>query len=261
MSEAVSMADFVIRNMAGDEIHSVGDWFRYAPPKRAAFHWKDGRSAKELAKAWFLTGKPAIPVELKSILDTHTITRDFTPEWAIPEMVTKLDDFRGEGRNQDLGVLGVSAKEKVFISIEAKADEAFGDTVSANLNRAKEHSNVPARIEGLSKAIFGRPVDDRIGQFKHQLLTGLAGTLIEAKNQYAHCAVFVVHELISDSLDAIKLGQNATDFQTFFEDLTGVNSVKFGDGKLHEIKSVPGGEFVPAGIPVCFGKIKTQIRI
>jgi len=111
--------------MSGNEIHSVDDWFKYAPPKRAAFHWKDGRSAKEVAKAWISTGQPVIPLELKAILKTHPSTHEFYPEWIIPEMVTKLDNFRGEHRNQDLGISGASPEGKVFISVEAKADEPF----------------------------------------------------------------------------------------------------------------------------------------
>ena len=92
------------------------------------------------------------------------------------------------------------------------------------------------------KAVFGRPVDDRIGRLKYQLLTGLAGALIEAKSQSADYAVFIVHEFISSSLDAKKMSRNAGDFQRFFEELTGISGLSFGDGKLHEIKSVPGIE-------------------
>lgn len=104
------------------------------------------------------------------------------------------------------------------------------------------------------------PNDDKIGQLKYQLLTGLAGTLIEAKNQVADYAVFIIHEFISSALDDIKVSRNADDFQKFFEKLIGVNGINFGDGKLHEIKSVPGGEFVPAGRSLLFGKIRTQLK-
>jgi hypothetical protein len=33
-------------------IANVGQWFRFAQPLGGARHWKDGRSAKEVAKAW-----------------------------------------------------------------------------------------------------------------------------------------------------------------------------------------------------------------
>ena len=33
----------------GKIIKSVDDWYNAAPPKNPSLHWKDGRSAKELA--------------------------------------------------------------------------------------------------------------------------------------------------------------------------------------------------------------------
>jgi len=259
MEEKAMCANSIIRNMNGDEIHSVDEWFKYAPPKMGIRHWKDKRSAKEAAKAWIGTGKPVMPIELKSVLDTHQFTKDFYPDWVIPEMITVLDNFKGEHRNQDLGISGASPEGKVFISVEAKADEPFDKMISMQISNAKEGSKIPARIEGFSKAIFGRPVDDRIGQLKYQLLTGLAGALIEAKSQNADYAVFIVHEFISRSLDAKKLSRNSDDFQMFFEELTEISGLNYGDGKLHEIRSVPGGEFVPAGMPLLSGKIQTQL--
>ena len=34
----------------GKQINSVDDWYKYAPPMKKDIHWKDGKSAKELAK-------------------------------------------------------------------------------------------------------------------------------------------------------------------------------------------------------------------
>ena len=54
----------------GNEINSVEDWFSYAPPKGNERHWVDGRSAKELAKAFFRDGYMAkIPAELLRIFN------------------------------------------------------------------------------------------------------------------------------------------------------------------------------------------------
>jgi hypothetical protein len=49
----------VIRNRAGDVIRSLEDWEALAPPASAT-HWKDGRSAKALAKAWMDGSGPAL---------------------------------------------------------------------------------------------------------------------------------------------------------------------------------------------------------
>ena len=37
-------------NKKGKIINCVDDWYSVAPPKNPSLHWKDGRSAKELAK-------------------------------------------------------------------------------------------------------------------------------------------------------------------------------------------------------------------
>lgn len=50
----------------GQLITSVDDWFRHAPPKGGADHWRDGRSAKELARAWIESGSVAVPDELSA---------------------------------------------------------------------------------------------------------------------------------------------------------------------------------------------------
>jgi hypothetical protein len=39
------------------EILSVEDWFAHARPAAGARHWKDGRSAKEMARLWLGTGR------------------------------------------------------------------------------------------------------------------------------------------------------------------------------------------------------------
>jgi hypothetical protein len=39
----------LVRN--GNQIHSVDDWYQHARPRGALKQWRDGYSAKELAKA------------------------------------------------------------------------------------------------------------------------------------------------------------------------------------------------------------------
>jgi hypothetical protein len=85
---------FVVQG--AQEITSVGDWFAVAPPKKGATQWRPGRSALESARAWLRQGKPAIPAEITALLDTRPETRNFEAILAQPEVVTRLDDFRGD---------------------------------------------------------------------------------------------------------------------------------------------------------------------
>jgi hypothetical protein len=51
------MPEFVLRNASGVPITRSEDWAR---PKKE-FHWKEERSAMELARAWFRTGPLSVP--------------------------------------------------------------------------------------------------------------------------------------------------------------------------------------------------------
>lgn len=58
----------------GHEIRTVDDWFQYAPPMGRQIQWRDGRSAKELAKAWCSGLEPTVPTELVQLLRTTTVS-------------------------------------------------------------------------------------------------------------------------------------------------------------------------------------------
>ncbi len=88
---------------------SVDDWLDKAPPKQGARHWKDYRSAKELAKAWFRTPTATAPEELVSFLRCSFPGAKVLLTDAFPEFVIPLDRYGGEHRNADLVVLGTIA--------------------------------------------------------------------------------------------------------------------------------------------------------
>ncbi|EOS54305.1 hypothetical protein [Paenibacillus barengoltzii] len=45
-----------IQSANGNIIANTDDWLRYSPPDKKELQWRNGRSAKELAKSWFRTG-------------------------------------------------------------------------------------------------------------------------------------------------------------------------------------------------------------
>jgi hypothetical protein len=93
--------------------------------------------------------------------------------------------LRGEQRNTDLVVLGAAGPHKLAISIEAKADEPFGDQlvgVYYDCGRTVPGSNLPARIASLSRALFNVDLDPRIRSLRYQLLHATAEALIAAKH-------------------------------------------------------------------------------
>jgi hypothetical protein len=259
-SEGQSLGSLLIQNSNGQAIRSVKDWFDLAPPKKGKKQWKDGRSAKELAKAWFRTGDPKVPEELEALFKSHPLTEELMIERAIPERKTKLDDFRGETRNSDLILIGNAEGVRTLVGIEAKADEPFGQIIREYLEeKTGTKSKVPDRIDLLARSIFGQPIDEKLGQLHYQLLHSLAGTLIEAKQQKASLALFVVHEFISKKTNPEKVQQNKTDFERFVLAFRALEGVQIWSGIVLGPIKVNGGEFVPGDIPALIGKVTTKL--
>jgi hypothetical protein len=252
-------SSFPILGRQGQQIRSVDEWFRYAPPKMGSKHWKDGRSAKELAKAWLKTGVPRMPDEFAALLRSQASTMDFVVETAFPERITGLHAFGGGPRNHDLILLGRAGERRVLVSVEAKADESFGELIREELRTAKPSSKVPDRIDLLSQSIFGRPIDPALGNLRYQLVHGLAGTLIEARNQKASLAVFVVHEFISSQTRSDEVDRNHADFAAFVRAFPEMGGVAVRSGKLIEGITVPGGRYVPNDIPVLVGSVASKL--
>lgn len=211
----------IITNQSGHHIYNLDDWLAYSPPAKGELQWKDGRSAKELAKAWFRTGKPMIPDEIRPLLDSHHDTSGFIAERAVPEFVTKLDDFKGNGRNHDMVIWGNVSGQIALVSIEAKVDESFGEIITNYVSSsisANPRSKVPDRVSQLTSAIFGH-LD--IGHIRYQLLHAVAGVLIEAAAQEAAKAVLVAHEFVPATGKTKKAIENDVDWQSFTRLLAG----------------------------------------
>ena len=248
---------FTLKSKDGKVINSVDEWFKYAPPQQREKHWKNGRSAKELAKAFFQTGRLKVPNELESFFKCTPVLADFVPSLGIPEYTTSLDNFPGGKRNHDLIIIGYSNKIKVAIAIEAKADETFGKEIHEI--KFKEGSNNLKRIEMLLRSLFDEIDNERAKRIRYQLLTGVTGALIEAKKQRADHAVFIVYEIISYALNQTKLSINDCDCERFVRELIKFKGPVFDPKKTYEKKSFPGGLFVPPDIPLLIGKVTSRI--
>jgi hypothetical protein len=251
-----------ILSKCGEPILSVDDWFAKAPPKQGARHWKDYRSAKELAKSWFRAPNPTPPEELLLFLLRAFPATDLALTDGYPERIIALDRFGGEQRNTDLLVVGSVGSQKVAISIEAKADEPFGDQLVGEYydrRRTVPDSNLPARIDSLCQALFHTDLIPRVRSLRYQLLHATAAALIAARNHGAEIAVFLVHEFISDRLNPAKLARNEHDWKTFIDVLTeGLGIDIQPNGAIGPVRVV-GGEHIPSHIPLYLGKIETAL--
>lgn len=242
---------------ANDHIGSLNEWFLKCPPEGKEKHWKDGRSAKETAKHWVYT----IPQEFKNILKTFKLNF----KMCSPEFVTDFDKNGGNGRNHDLLIIAENeAKETVVISVESKVDEEFDKILSKRIEAAKAElikrptSKALKRIEELRFAIFGKTEKESLS-LRYQLLTAVAGTLFEAKEQKATKAIFLVQTFKSDEIKTNYHQRNQDDLDAFVNYVSKGKIPKLEAGILSEPITVPGNESIPNNIELWIGKYEIEI--
>lgn len=195
----------------------------------------------ELARAWFAAGTAQTPHEIEELQRSHGTTQGAQWSEGFPEKVTALPE-RGEGRNHDLLLLGEQNGEPLIACIEAKADEPFGALIGDYYQKARQNTEptrAPQRIEALLKLVFGdsaSPTEKPWCDLRYQLLTGLAGTILEAQARGVSRGLFVVHELRVGQLDEKKLALNADDYSRFIEALFGVPMSRVQSGLFYGAK-------------------------
>ncbi len=123
-------------NKGGKPICDLETWRRLAGPKKPE-HWKDGRSAKESARAWLERNSDCVPTEIDQAFRAHPDFGRILPGWsAEPEARVTFDSFGGEPSNLDVLLTAEDEKGPLVIAVEAKADETFGKTVEDTLQEA-----------------------------------------------------------------------------------------------------------------------------
>jgi hypothetical protein len=251
---------------SNQEIRSIDDWFRLSPPKRGEYHWKDGRSAKELARAYFRHDGPSIPEELADLLAPLLPTGSPIPCAAYPEHKVAIDELEGEPPNIDLALaFGEAGRSAVAACVEGKADEPFGDPVSIVLTDTvariarDERTGVVTRVQRLLEALLPSwsPGQAHAGDLRYQLLTGVAATLAFAKLIGARTTVFAVHEFIdTEKTKPENLARNADDLNRFVHRLTNGRVAAVDHDKLVGPIGVPtAGD----GVQLYIGKVSVPV--
>jgi hypothetical protein len=212
----------------GVAIDSLDTWWRLAPPKDPHRHWVDGRSAKEVARAW-LGGAPASPpAEITALLTSHPDFKDVAIDLVEPEARLKFDGRAGETRNADLAAIGRDNRGDFVLTVEAKADEEFGPMVSSLFGDALERlvenprSGGVSRVIELVQSILPPRAQGTVEacNLRYQLLTAVAGTLAHADRLEVNRAVVVIQEFHTPHTSSRHLGENAVDLDRFVARLT-----------------------------------------
>ena len=204
---------------SGQRLATLDEWHCHAPPKDKHKHWKDGRSAKECARAW-LDSAPALPSEISQVLNSCRDMGTLRDWCAEPEAKVPFDNFRGPA-NVDVLLTGQDESGPVVVSIEAKADEPFGETVEKtrsvawNILKEKPKSKRLDRLKHLAE-LFKLSLDTpAVLKLRYQLMTLTAAVLAEADRHCAKRAIVIVHELVTPSTTAENRIRNSQDLDTF----------------------------------------------
>ena len=235
---------------------TIDDWHRFAPPKRD-IHWKDGRSAKENARAW-IAAAPEMQPDVAQVLDNCSDVRPLSSWSAEPEARIPIDRYRGEQPNIDLLVVARDDYGPMVVAIEAKADETFGDTLADRRRHAVTtlasnlRSKALARIEELIDR-FGLDFQQcHVQQLRYQLLTATAAALEEANRRASERTILIAHEFVTLLTDPGKRERNAADLDRFLKAAFGY------DGQL-----TPGGVAGPfrveSALSLYVGKVQTVV--
>lgn len=232
--------EIVLRRRDG---RPILDWQDWEAPKED-YQWKAGRSAMELARAWFTSPAPIVPKELRDLLASHSLTMGVRIEEGYPELMTPLPE-RGEGRNHDLVLRGKSGGTRTTICVEAKVDEPFGDqsvedywTVARKKRERADlrPTRAPERIEALLRLVFGVGASpDRApwGNLRYQLLSAIAGTVLQAVHDESFFAIFVVHEFHTLEMNQELAERNRSDYEHAVRTLIGNFNLEVEAGRLY----------------------------
>ena len=213
-------------------ITDIASWFKFSPPMGGEKQWKDGRSAKELAR--YMTGTfPMVPKEIEDTL-CYFVEKNAEFDWAA-EYVTEFQPFglgRGEGRNHDAFMYN----SDIVVGIEGKADESLGSQLIGDaLENASD--NKKQRINGMIQMRYGDSPEPHTN-IRYQLVTASVATLLEATKKNVKKAVLMVivfkkHGCYSEE----KIAANNADVEKFLEDISAKEN-----GEYYTVPTVYGKE-------------------
>lgn len=247
-------------------IETLESWWQVAPPKDRIKHWVDDHSAKEVARAWLANAPQSPPPEIAALLSSHPDLVDLVLERVEPEALLPFDNRNGP-RNADLAITARDRKGVVAITVEAKADEPFDNTVAEVFDVALERllenprSGGVARVVDLAQSLIPGWVTGTVAvsELRYQLLTAVAGTLALAAEIEADRAVLVIHEFHTAKTSARLLSRNAQDIDHFVARLSNGTVRAIDEGVLAGPFFVPGEPLFTRQIALYIGKAVRRI--
>jgi hypothetical protein len=151
---------------------------------RGEKHWREGRSAYEVAHSWFTARD--LPFSIRRVLVNDKTLEGVVLKKVVFEKKTKLDNQGRESQTDILAFVSTGTGSAV-LGIEAKVDESFGPLV-------REWNDYGTgklrRLVGLLDRLGFKSAS--IGDLRYQLFHRVGATLIEAQNCKTDRAAMIV---------------------------------------------------------------------
>lgn len=188
-------------------------------------HWKEVRSAHSLAHHFT---NPTIEnsngINVLSKYLGYIGYNEVLYDYAEIEHESRFDNFRGNGRIQDLMIWAKSSNRAIAICIEAKVDETFDKNVPDAYKEREiyllqsPNSKALARLNNLCEHYYHDTPICKLNDIRYQLLYYLAGSITEAKkiDGVAFMPVIVYH---TDSYNNQNGDNNKNDYEKFIKSL------------------------------------------
>jgi hypothetical protein len=201
-------------------------------------HWEQGRSAYELAHAWFRDGK--LPTTVKTLWDKCPEYRNAQVVWGGFEHTTRLDEFPSPSQTDLLVLLrltnGKADRGRAIVAVEGKVDEPFDKLVSARRSEAGDRSNWPERLKRLCNALNLKT--SAAEALRYQLIHRTVAALIEAKRHAAKHAMMLVHSFTENNPKfEMAKGDGFGEFEKF---ALAVGFKKIGRNQITEARDMRG---------------------
>jgi hypothetical protein len=194
------------------EITNLDEWFDFCPPQKGEGQWKDGCSAKEMAKYWLEQNNHD---QFKAFIQQKV--SDFDYDYIVPEYESVFDGYRSP-RKHDLFIAGKNTS--AIITVESKVEESFGDgefgenfKVTIDTKKITKNSNALDRMINLYQTYFHNNGD--ILNIMYQLTYWFAGSINDAIKYNIKNIVMVLQEFKTEPSNKEKLAKNLKEFEKF----------------------------------------------
>ena len=237
-----------------NEIYSVEQWFKNCPPANPSRQWCDKRSAKEMANFWTDQSQ-----QENFLMFLRKINNEIKLEYAIPEFANIFDNYKNPRKN-DLCIFAKDENNEIFISIEGKSDEHFGENYAGEEwiksiyeKTLKEKSKKLDRIIGLYQRYN---YNSKFLRLRYQLTYWLAGAIDEAIRNNVDTVFLIVQEFHSNITNEKKILKNQNDLDFFINFLADSNFTGVGQNEIIG----PINNHFTKNINVYIGKFKTVLK-